>query len=485
MDEFNNNKPADEPIKPVQPVQPTQPVQQPVQRPVAPAGQQQYRPVMPPQQQVPQGYYQQRPVMPNGQLYQQPIPPQQKPPKKKNGAKAVVAIFLILAIIISIAVAGLVTLSKKDNGGIIGGNQSTTQSEDKDDDTDDSGDAGAVIEDGKDTKVEEGSIVSVTKNCVDSCVLISVYTTTSNYYGFGNSNPSSDSQLSGEGSGVVMSQAGGKTYIMTAAHVIDDAESVKITTNDKKVYDAQVVGYDSQTDIGVLSVNTTGLQVAKFGNSDKIMVGEQCVVIGCPGGSKFINSVATGIVSAVDRPVSSSIGYSNTCIQTDAAINPGNSGGAMFNLNGQVIGIASSKIASTEYEGMGFAVPSNTAVDTANSLIKNGYVKGRAKLGIQYTAINNVSNSSAILSALDKKGFKNADGAMVVAEINDNSDLNGKIKQYDIIVAVNGDVLTTTDVLTSLLSKSKPGDTVTLTMARVQNNTVSTFTVKCKLIEEK
>ena len=271
-----------------------------------------------------------------------------------------------------------------------------------------------------------------------------------------------------------------------SAHVIADASEFKVTTNDGKTYDAKMVGYDSQTDIGVLSISATGLKVAEFADSSSIVVGEQVVVIGCPGGSKFMNSVTTGIVSALDRPVSSSIGYNNECIQTDAAINPGNSGGALFNMKGQVIGINSSKIASTDYEGMGFSVPSNTAVKTANSLKKNGYVEGRAKLGIKYNNITNASNASAILAALEQEGYKDAQGAMIIGEIDEDSDLKNKdVREYDMIVAVNGKTMTSTDVLTNVLSKSSPGDTITLTIARIENNRIKTFDVKCKLIESK
>ena len=283
-----------------------------------------------------------------------------------------------------------------------------------------------------------------------------------------------------------MSETNGKTYIMTAAHVISDGNSFKVKLNNGDEYDATMVGYDSQTDIGVLSIKKTGLTVASFGNSDKIDVGEDCIAIGCPGGLEFMNSVTKGIVSALDRPVKSSIGYNNKCIQVDAAINPGNSGGALFNMQGQVIGINSSKIASTDYEGMGFAVPSNTAVDTANSLIKNGYVAGRAKLGIQYNTLSNYNNANSILSALEQKGFKDAEGTMVIQEISDDSDLkNSKVQQYDMIVAVNGKTMTSTDILTSVLSESSPGDSITLTIARIDGNSIKTFDVKCKLIESK
>ena len=247
-----------------------------------------------------------------------------------------------------------------------------------------------------------------------------------------------------------------------------------------------MVGFDSQTDIGVLSVNKTGLKIAEFADSKNLVVGEQVVAIGCPGGLEFMNSVTSGYISALDRPVSSSIGYDTECIQTDAAINPGNSGGALFNMQGQVIGINSSKIASTEYEGMGFAVPSTTAVETANSLIRVGYVEGRAKLGIQYNPITSFSNYENVLNALAQAGFKDAEGTMVIRAVNEDSDLASKdIKEYDMIVAVEGKTMTSTDVMTSILADSKPGDKITLTIARIEGQEIKTFDVECTLVEAK
>ena len=313
---------------------------------------------------------------------------------------------------------------------------------------------------------------------MDSCVGITVYSQQQEaynyFYNYGdnsNSSGSSDPQKSGEGSGVIMSESNGKTYILTCAHVISGGTKFTVTLNNKKEYDATMVAYDSQTDIGVLSINATGLQVAEFANSDNLAVGEQVVAIGCPGGLEFMNSLTSGYISALDRPISSNIGYDNKCIQVDAAINPGNSGGALFNMQGQVIGVNSSKIAATEYEGMGFAVPSDTAISTANSLIKSGYVEGRAKLGITYVQLTKYSNYSAILSALEEKGYKDAEGTMVINSIDGSSDLASKdVKQYDMIVAVNG---------------SKPGDTVKLTIARIENNEIKIKNVECKLMESK
>ena len=344
------------------------------------------------------------------------------------------------------------------------------------------------------TSTGDYTVAGGAENCIDSCVGITVYTQSTNYsnfygYGYGSGNQQSNSSeevVSGEGSGVLMMEDNGRTYILTCAHVISDGSSFTVTLNDKTEYDATMVGYDAQTDIGVLVINATGLKIATFAKSDSTVLGEQVVAIGCPGGLDFLNSISSGYVSALARPISSTIGYDTDCIQIDAAINPGNSGGALFNMQGQVIGINSSKIAATEYEGMGFAVPSNTAIDTANSLIRVGYVEGRAKLGITYKNIGAYSNSTAIINELARLGFENANGTMVINEVSSDSDLANKdVNEYDMIIAVNGNTMTSTDVLTSVLADSKPGDTVKLTIARIQNNQINTFEIECKLIESK
>ena len=441
----------------------------------------------PPQQEPQQQYY--APPVYN-------IPPQQpmnKPPKKKSRALVWIIILIMLCGVVGAAGVGM-AIKNSDGSGSSFGSSLTTQDEDKDDEKDKADDSASASVKSSSSAAKtdsDGNLTAagVAEKTKDSCVGITVYTQQSAYsyfYNYGQSSGSSEKVASGEGSGVIMSESNGKTYIMTCAHVIADGSSFTVTLDNDKEYEAEMVGYDSQTDIGVLVIKATGLQVAEFGNSKDIEVGEDCIAIGCPGGLTFKNSVTKGIVSALDVPVSSSIGYNNECIQVDAAINPGNSGGALFNMQGQVIGINSSKIASTEYEGMGFAVPSNTAVETANSLIKNGYVAGRAKLGITYNTLANYRSANAILNALEEKGFKNAEGTMVIQEIASESDLkNADIKQYDMIVAIDGETLTSTDIMTSALSKKKPGDTVTLSIARIENNSIKTFDVKIKLIESK
>lgn len=404
------------------------------------------------------------------------------PIEKKKKNKTIISIVLVLAICVVVAVIGIfIGVSSKGNNNNKDDNKapsSQVQTEEQNEvqKTDNKGNY---------------TVAGIAENFIDSCVGITVYAQENNYsnfYGYGSnsSQGKGDSYKSGEGSGIIMLEDNGKTYILTCAHVISEGSTFKVTLNDGKKYDATMVGFDSQTDIGVISINATGLKVATFADSDSTVLGEQVVAIGCPGGLEFMNSVTSGYVSALARPISSKIGYNTECIQIDAAINPGNSGGALFNMSGQIIGVNSSKIASTEYEGMGFAVPSNTAIATANSLIKSGYVEGRPKVGITYKNIKAYSNSDAILSALDKLGYKDAEGAMVINSIENESDLTNKdVKEYDMIIAVNGDVLTSTDVLTSVLASSKPGDTVKLKMARIENNEIKTFDVECKLIESK
>lgn len=402
---------------------------------------------------------------------------------KKNKTPIIIAV--IIAICVIAAVIGIivsVTGSSDSNNDTSQDNSSSAQVE-----TQPGGSVAQTDSDGNYT------VAGIAENCIDSCVGITVYTQSSSYsdffgYGYGNEQQSSGGEqtVSGEGSGIIMLEDGNYTYILTCAHVISDGSSFTVTLNNGDEYDATMVGYDNQTDIGVLRINATGLQVAEFADSDATSVGEQVVAIGCPGGIEFMNSVTSGYVSALDRPVSSSIGYDQECIQTDAAINPGNSGGALFNMQGQVIGVNSSKIASTEYEGMGFAVPSNTAIATANSLIRVGYVEGRAQIGITYTSLENYSNASAIISALSELGYEDANGTMVINEVSEDSDLASEdIRQYDMIVAVNGNTLTDTDIMTSTLADCSPGDTITLTIARIENNRINTFDVDCTLIESK
>ena len=412
--------------------------------------------------------------------------PNGQPPKKpkKKLSKGVIAIIVVVVVCVACAVGGIIYGLTRPAGSDSTGTTNPS--------------AGASVQSSDSAPETDGSgnltTVGVVSKVMDSCVGITVYTNQSqagslfDYFYSNENTASSEPVVSGEGSGVLMYEDTDKglTYVLTCAHVIKDGVKFTVTANDGTEYDATMVGYDEQTDIGVLAIKATGLQIAEFGDSGDIQIGEDIIAIGNPGGMEYANSVTKGIVSGLDRPISSDIGYDNLCIQVDAAINPGNSGGALFNMQGQVIGINSSKIAATDYEGIGFAIPSNTAVDNANSIIQNGYVAGRAQIGIQYVALANFSNAESIVKALDDLGYKDAEGTIVIDSVNEDSDLADEdIRQYDMIVAVDDKVLTSTDVLTSVLSDKKPGDTIKLTVARIENNQIKTFDVNCVLGESK
>ncbi len=291
----------------------------------------------------------------------------------------------------------------------------------------------------------------------------------------------------GEGSGIVVGEDDENkfTFIITAAHVISDqGVSVQVQFNNESEYDAEIVGFDTKTDVGVLRVKKTGFKAATFGNSDKLTVGQNVYAIGNPGGTVFFGSFTNGIIGAIDRPIASSTSaYDLPCIQHNAAINPGNSGGALLNEYGQVIGLNSSKITDTNYEGMGFSVPSNTVIEIYNDIIKHGYVTNRPVLGISYYTVASDYTFSAI-------AWKNnlPYGSIVIAAMTDDSDIKKQgIQVGDIITAVNGKNLDSTDILLEAIEKSKVGDSIKLSVCRLNNSGAvsSKFDVDVKLMEDK
>lgn len=296
----------------------------------------------------------------------------------------------------------------------------------------------------------------------------------------------SQNQMVGEGSGIIVGEdkSGKYTYILTAAHVIDDKNvDVQIQFSDETEKEAVIIGVDAKTDIGVVMVEKSGLKAATFGNSDKLSVGQKVFAIGNPGGTEFFGSFTSGMISAIDRPVpSANSSYDLPCIQHNAAINPGNSGGALVNEYGQVIGLNSSKISSTEYEGMGFAVPAATVLEVYNELIVNGYVSNRPILGISYFPVSS-DYSYATVAWRNNLPY----GSIAIAAISESSDMNNHgIKVGDVITAVNGKKMDTVDVLLEAIENANVGDKLTLTIYRLNSNgTVNkTFNVKVKLIED-
>lgn len=291
-------------------------------------------------------------------------------------------------------------------------------------------------------------------------------------------------QLYGEGSGVLWANdsTGKYTYVVTCAHVIDESGvTYGVMLLSGKTYEAELVAYDTRTDIGVLKIEASGLPLAEIGDSSSLKIGEPIYAIGNPGGSEYFGSITDGIVSAIDRSVSAT--YTMTCIQHNAAINPGNSGGALVNTAGQIVGINSSKIASTDYEGMGFAVPTSIVVPVVDSLIQYGYVPNRPKLGIEYADVSAYQLYSLVVSI---KGLPQ--GSLVIAGISSDSSLKDtKAQVGDLIIAVNGKDMDDSSVLLDLIDTGAVGDTLTLTLCRVESRTykTTTFDVTITLVEDK
>lgn len=264
-----------------------------------------------------------------------------------------------------------------------------------------------------------------------------------------------ENDIIGEGTGTVISSDG---YIVTNSHVISDSNqyAINIVLNNADEYEAKVVGFDTRTDLAVLKIKAKNLTYAKFGDSSLVEVGQDIVAIGNPGGQSFQNSLTKGIVSAVDRELD--LSQNVTYIQLDAAINPGNSGGPLCNIYGQVIGINTAKIASQEYEGMGFAIPSATVCDIANDLIHYGYVKDRVRLGLMGTQVSE--------DMVYKYGVPYG---ILISEITEGGPLdNTDIMPYDILTEINGEKVESFQDVYGILSQYKAGDKVTLTLYRLE-----------------
>ena len=301
-----------------------------------------------------------------------------------------------------------------------------------------------------------------------SVVCIQNYQVTQNY-GFMQTD-TSDSSVSpaGEGSGIIMSEDG---YIITNAHVVEGATSLKVITSDGETYEAQLIGSDTVTDLAVVKIDATGLTAAEFGSSKDLRVADKVMAIGNPGGHELSSSVTIGYVSALNRAIANNTtGYTMEYIQTDAAINPGNSGGALINEYGQVVGINSAKISATGYEGLGFAIPIDTAQPIISDLIQYGYVKDRAVLGISGQFIDSMTGR-----------FYGLPQGEYVAQLNSSEAQASGLQVGDVITAIDGQQLDSESTLRSAILSKKPGDTVTLQVYR--SSTQQSATVELKLSE--
>ena len=316
----------------------------------------------------------------------------------------------------------------------------------------------------------------IAKKVIPSVVCIQNYQVTSNpqvawqqggYFGNGDNGGEDASGVSpaSEGSGIIATSDG---YIITNAHVVADATSLKVILSDGKKYEAKLIGSDSVTDLALIKIEATGLPAAEFGSSDDLQVADTVMAIGNPGGLEFNSSVTIGYVSALNREITNSeTGYTMECIQTDAAINPGNSGGALVNTYGQVVGINSSKIVATGYEGLGFAIPISVAQPIISDLKEYGYVKDRAILGISGQFIDSMTSRIYGLPT-----------GMYVSAVNASAVSAAGIQKGDVITQIEDKTVSSGATITSVINNKKPGDTVTLKVTRPSTGKTFTATVK-------
>ncbi|MBV2235616.1 MAG: DegQ family serine endoprotease [Sterolibacterium sp.] len=257
--------------------------------------------------------------------------------------------------------------------------------------------------------------------------------------------------VQGQGSGFIIS---GDGYVLTNAHVVDDADEVTVKLTDKREFKAKVIGVDRPTDVAVLKIEAQGLPTVTIGSSEKSRVGEWVVAIGAPFG--FENSVTAGIVSAKSRslPDEGYVPY----LQTDVAINPGNSGGPLFNLNGEVIGINSQIYSrSGGYQGLSFAIPIDVAMKVQQQLVDHGKVS-RGRIGV---TIQDVNQDLADTFGLDKPR-----GALVSSVEKGSPAQKAGIEAGDIILKFNGKHITRSSELPPLVSEQAPGSAATVTLWR-------------------
>lgn len=270
-------------------------------------------------------------------------------------------------------------------------------------------------------------------------------------------------EAGGTGSGVVYKKADGKAYIVTNHHVVADASELEVSLSDGTKIPAKLLGSDIWTDLAVLEIPADKIEVvAEFGNSDKLKPGEPVIAIGNPLGPTFSGSVTQGVISGLERAIPVDVNQDGTpdwqaeVLQTDAAINPGNSGGALINIDGQVIGINSMKIAQNAVEGIGLSIPINYAAPVIKDLEKTGEVK-RPFMGVELASVNEIS---AYHQQNTLKLPKEVNYGVVIKGVQPNSPADkAGIKEMDVIVEMDGEeIRDVVDLRKHLYNKKKVGD---------------------------
>ena len=320
----------------------------------------------------------------------------------------------------------------------------------------------------------ENSTTQAVNKVKDAVVSIITYSSSSSrqssVFNADDTNSDSDNQqIASEGSGVIYKKDDKDAYLVTNTHVINGASKVDIRLADGTKVPGEIVGSDTFSDIAVVKISSEKVTtVAEFGDSSQLSVGETAIAIGSPLGSEYANTVTQGIISSLNRNVSlkseDGQAISTKAIQTDTAINPGNSGGPLVNIQGQVIGITSSKIASnggTSVEGLGFAIPSNDAQNIIKQLESDGKVT-RPALGIQMVNLSNVGASD-----LRKLNIPSGlTSGVVVRSVQNNMPANGHLQKYDVITKVDDKEIASSTDLQHALYNHAIGDTIKVTYYR-------------------
>ena len=388
----------------------------------------------------------------------QPQPSAPAPEQKKKGGKAgkIVALLLACALVGGGSGFGAAALMQKNAAAQP---QSTTQA---------SSDASVMLEAKRQAaalqvaSVDTGKVLTpseVYAQNVNSTVGITTSITT-NYFGY-------QTTSAAAGSGFILTQDG---YILTNYHVVEGSNSIKVTTYDGTGYDAQLIGYDESNDIAVLKIDATDLTPVVLGDSDTLNVGDSVVAIGNPLG-ELTFSLTTGVVSALDRPVTLSTGTTMNLIQTDCAINSGNSGGALFNLYGEVIGITNAKYSSSSssseasIDNIGFAIPLDQVRSIFESIITNGYIV-KPYIGVTVSDVSAESQSYGL-----------PQGAAVRSVTENGPAAEAGLQENDIITAANGETITSSNDLVKLVKAASAGDTLELTVYRQGQTLTLTLTV--------
>ena len=364
--------------------------------------------------------------------------PQQPPvPQKKKGSKVLLRVLACVGVAALGFGGGLGGAVVASRAGLTG-NQVVVQQVERSTDA-----TAAGSTDGTSMSVQQiASVVSPSVVAITTEQMSSSQTWFGGYY-----------VQSGAGSGVIISQDG---YILTCAHVVSGATSVKVQLNGSdESYDATVVGQDSTSDIAVLKIDATGLTPAVIGDSDALAVGEVAVAVGNPLGT-LSNTVTDGIVSALNRQVTVQ-NNDMTLIQTDASISPGNSGGGLFNANGELIGIVNAKSSYSEAEGIGFAIPINTAMEIGRQLIKNGSV-ARPALGVKIMDVTDAQTAEQL-------GVSTMGVYIVEVTKGSGADAAG-VQAGDRVLAVDDTAVSDSSALKNYLKDKGIGDTVNLQVER-------------------